>query len=184
MVIIICDMIIYSWLHSFCFSSYIILICFNTNIISEIVWNQVCVNISWSHFGWLISSMGYELFDSSIYYVNFFREVWVAFVQLIANIKSCKKISHQTMGILKYPKKHFFSSLSISWVDDTINYVHSRQRCVLSPFFFQFICRKNVRGTVEERIEGITANGLLVNNIRYADDTVLLVREGWFTTLS
>ena len=49
-----------------------------------------------------------------------------------------------------------------------------RQGCVLSPLLFNLYAEKIFREAVEDRTEVIVANGIVINNLRYADDTVLL----------
>ena len=52
-----------------------------------------------------------------------------------------------------------------------------RQGCVLSPLLFNLYAEKIFREAVEDRTEGIIANGIVINNLRYADDTVLLATD-------
>ena len=55
-----------------------------------------------------------------------------------------------------------------------------RQGCVLSPILFNMCSEEMFKEALEEVNEGISINGKLVNNLRYADDTILLAdsREG------
>lgn len=49
-----------------------------------------------------------------------------------------------------------------------------RQGCVLSPLLFNAYSEKLFAEALEDMEDGILLNGVLINNIRYADDTVLL----------
>jgi hypothetical protein len=48
-----------------------------------------------------------------------------------------------------------------------------RQGCVLSPLLFNVYSNKIFQRATEDRQEGININGEIINNLRYADDTVL-----------
>ena len=52
-----------------------------------------------------------------------------------------------------------------------------RQGCVLSPLLFNLYAEKIFREPVEDKTKGIIANGIVINNLRYADDTVLLATD-------
>lgn len=47
--------------------------------------------------------------------------------------------------------------------------------CVLSPLLFNLYSEAIFREVLEEKEMGIRVNGLWINNIRYADDTLLIV---------
>lgn len=47
------------------------------------------------------------------------------------------------------------------------------QECVLSPLLFNTYSERLFREALEAE-EGILLNGVLINNLRYADDTILL----------
>lgn len=49
-----------------------------------------------------------------------------------------------------------------------------RQGCVLSPLLFNVYSEKLFQEALGESKDGISINGVLINNLRYADDTVLL----------
>lgn len=49
-----------------------------------------------------------------------------------------------------------------------------RQGCVLSPLLFNIYSEKLFEEAIDNLSEGISINGININNIRYADDTVLL----------
>lgn len=49
-----------------------------------------------------------------------------------------------------------------------------RQGCVLSPLLFNLYSEAVFREALEEKEIGIKVNGMWINNIRYADDTVLI----------
>ena len=49
-----------------------------------------------------------------------------------------------------------------------------RQECVLSPTLFNIYSEKLFQEALEGFPEGIKLNGKTINNIRYADDTVIL----------
>ena len=52
------------------------------------------------------------------------------------------------------------------------------QRCVMSPDFFNLYCEHILR-RLEESNDGVTINGVCINNIRYADDTALLIQKAF-----
>ena len=52
-----------------------------------------------------------------------------------------------------------------------------RQGCVLFPLLFNLYAEKIFRKAVDDRTEGMIANGIVINNLRYADDTVLLATD-------
>lgn len=49
-----------------------------------------------------------------------------------------------------------------------------RQGCVLSPMLFNLYSEEILNEVLDDTKEGIILNGVLMNNIRYADDTLLL----------
>lgn len=49
-----------------------------------------------------------------------------------------------------------------------------RQGCILSPILFNLYSEKIFNEALDEKTEGIIVNGQVINNLRYADDTVLL----------
>lgn len=49
-----------------------------------------------------------------------------------------------------------------------------RQGCVLSPLLFNVYSERLFREALENAEDGILINGVLINNLRYADDTVLI----------
>lgn len=49
-----------------------------------------------------------------------------------------------------------------------------RQGCILSPLLFNLYSEAIFRETLEQESAGIVINGEVINNMRYADDTVLL----------
>jgi len=49
-----------------------------------------------------------------------------------------------------------------------------RQGCVLSPTLFNLYSERIMTEALNEAAEGIVINGQLINNLRYADDTVLI----------
>ena len=49
-----------------------------------------------------------------------------------------------------------------------------RQGCILSPILFNIYSESIFEEALNERTEGIVINGQVINNIRYADDSVLL----------
>lgn len=49
-----------------------------------------------------------------------------------------------------------------------------RQGCILSPLLFNLYSEAILKETLEEESVGLVINGEVVNNMRYADDTVLL----------
>lgn len=48
-----------------------------------------------------------------------------------------------------------------------------RQGCILSPIFFNFYSEYIFREALNEMEEGISVNGTKLNNLRYADDTIV-----------
>ncbi|XP_044740114.1 uncharacterized protein LOC123301440 [Chrysoperla carnea] len=59
-----------------------------------------------------------------------------------------------------------------------------RQGCVLSPIFFNVYAEHIINEAIENLDIGVKFNGVRVNNLRYADDTVLLSSsEGELQTL-
>ncbi|RZF44527.1 hypothetical protein LSTR_LSTR002300 [Laodelphax striatellus] len=50
-------------------------------------------------------------------------------------------------------------------------------RCVLSPLLFNIYSEKIISKALEEETGGIKINGIPINNLRYADDTVLLAEN-------
>ena len=52
-----------------------------------------------------------------------------------------------------------------------------RQGCVLSPSLFNVFLQEIVSTTVEELTGGVCVQGLLVNNLRFADDIALITDE-------
>jgi len=53
-----------------------------------------------------------------------------------------------------------------------------RQGCVLSPILFNVYAEYIIKRSLQNREEGININGTIINNIRYADDTVILAESG------
>lgn len=51
-----------------------------------------------------------------------------------------------------------------------------RQGCILSPLLFNIYSEQICLEALSQTSEGITINGEVINNIRYADDTVILAR--------
>jgi hypothetical protein len=49
-----------------------------------------------------------------------------------------------------------------------------RQGCIISPILFNVYSEKIIENALTDRSEGIKINGVLINNIRYADDTALI----------
>lgn len=49
-----------------------------------------------------------------------------------------------------------------------------RQGCILSPLLFNIYSEELFKETLEEATDGIKVNGVVINNIRYADDTLLV----------
>ena len=49
-----------------------------------------------------------------------------------------------------------------------------REGCVLSPLVFNIYSEEIFKQALEDQEEGIVLNGVSVNNIRYADDTLLI----------
>uniref|UniRef100_A0A8D8WNS4 Craniofacial development protein 2 n=2 Tax=Cacopsylla melanoneura TaxID=428564 RepID=A0A8D8WNS4_9HEMI len=52
-----------------------------------------------------------------------------------------------------------------------------RQGCVLSPLLFNVYSERIMAEALEEEVGGIVINGTHINNLRYADDTVLLAEN-------
>lgn len=52
-----------------------------------------------------------------------------------------------------------------------------RQGCVLSHLFINLYTDNIFREAVEDRTWGIIAKGVVIKNVRYADDTVLLATD-------
>ncbi|KAI5746880.1 hypothetical protein M8J77_008501 [Diaphorina citri] len=52
-----------------------------------------------------------------------------------------------------------------------------RQGCVLSPLLFNIYSEKIMAKALEHETGGIKINGIAINNLRYADDTVLLAEN-------
>lgn len=52
-----------------------------------------------------------------------------------------------------------------------------RQGCLLSPLLFNVYAEHIIKTSLEERSEGARVNGVVINNIRYADDTVVLAES-------
>jgi len=51
-----------------------------------------------------------------------------------------------------------------------------RQGCVLSPYLFNIIAEMTMREALENFRGGFKVGGRTVNNLRYADDIVLIIR--------
>ena len=51
-----------------------------------------------------------------------------------------------------------------------------RQGCILSPSLFNLYSEQLIKEAIED-CRGITFNGVNINNIRYADDTVLMAEK-------
>jgi hypothetical protein len=49
-----------------------------------------------------------------------------------------------------------------------------RQSCIISPILFNVYSERIIENALTDRPEGIKINGVLINNIRYADDTALI----------
>jgi len=52
-----------------------------------------------------------------------------------------------------------------------------RQGCILSPLLFNFYSKFILREALDEVNEGIKVNGKCINNIRYANDTVVIANN-------
>lgn len=52
-----------------------------------------------------------------------------------------------------------------------------RQGCILSPLLFNVYAEKIMSESLHECEEGIVINGEVINNIRYADDTILIAES-------
>ena len=52
-----------------------------------------------------------------------------------------------------------------------------RQGCILSPLLFNVYSETIFHEALADRTEGININGEIINNIRYADDSVLLAEN-------
>ena len=52
-----------------------------------------------------------------------------------------------------------------------------RPGCVLSPYLFNIYADETFKGTTEDVELGIKINETYINNIRYADDTVLIAES-------
>lgn len=57
--------------------------------------------------------------------------------------------------------------------DDVKMFWGVRQDCILSPLLFNIYSEYIFRETLKDVAVGISANGRMLNNIRYADDTVM-----------
>ena len=49
-----------------------------------------------------------------------------------------------------------------------------RQGCILSPLLFNIYSEKIFQDALDGKSQGVVVNGSIINNIRYADDTVIL----------
>lgn len=49
-----------------------------------------------------------------------------------------------------------------------------RQGCVLSPLLFNMYSESIFAEALQEETDGIKINGQIINNLRYADDTVII----------
>lgn len=49
-----------------------------------------------------------------------------------------------------------------------------RQGCILSPILFNLYSKSIMNKALDDQSKGIKINGITINNLRYADDTVLL----------
>lgn len=52
-----------------------------------------------------------------------------------------------------------------------------RQGCVLSPMLFNVYSEQIFKRALQDRTQGIKVNGVVINNIRYADDTIILANN-------
>uniref|UniRef100_A0A8D9DVR2 Craniofacial development protein 2 n=1 Tax=Cacopsylla melanoneura TaxID=428564 RepID=A0A8D9DVR2_9HEMI len=98
---------------------------------------------------------------------------------LLINILKEEAIDTRDVQILK--NLYFHQKAEIRVKSETSNDLEIkrgvRQGCVLSPLLFNIYSERIMAKALEEERGGIVINGTPVNNLRYADDTVLLAEN-------